>query len=248
MATLPPPQSQQSLASDIEQIQTVLDRDAEGETSTDPQRGWTQEIYYKVFRMMEKCDASKRLHEESAKVYDRRHMQFSALLTVLAFVTTVVGSSADLLGVWYKYIYSVLGGVLTLSSGLIIPLRYQETATKHRAASQKFYELYQTVDFELTFPAQRSSAHHFYRFVTASFGQINGRAPRPPDSVRKVTTAPLNGVTVVGNRDDLPFVDPTSPAVDVNNGGLPEGTFASDEAYTSYITSRRPKDFVSETD
>jgi len=209
----------------------------------DPDRGWTTEIYFKIFRMMEKCEASKRLHEESAKFYDNKYKKLSALVLTVSFLASVNGAASTLMGSVYPYVAGAINALQFLSTSLIVTLGYQVKATSHRQASQKFYELYQTVDYQLTFPAQRSSAHLFYRTINQSIGQINGRAPRPPDSVRKANMAAMTGITVVGNRDDLPLVDPTSPAVEPP----PDTGQSSTQDLTSYILSRR-RDYITETD
>lgn len=250
MAAAASPQTTQhppNVASDIEGINTEPGPEPEAESDGDPLKGWTPDVIFRIFKMMEKCDSSKRLHDDSAKFYDKRQKQLGRVVTVMAFVVTVVGSASNLFGTWYIYIYGFLGSLLTLTSGYVAQSRYQETATKHRAASQKFYELYQTVDYQLTFPKIRSSAHLFFRFINLSFGQINGRAPRPPDAVRPPTTiAPLTGIEVVGNnRDELPFLDPTGPTNPAGTSTLP--TDPVDQDYTSYITNRR-KEYITETD
>ncbi len=235
---------QGNIAGEINAILTEPSAEVDNLPDGDPLRGWTQEVEFRVFRMMDKCDSSKRLHEESAKYYDKRQSMLSVSVLMMSFVVTVVGGATDLFGASYRYIYGFLGSLLTLMSGLAVTLKYQESATKHRAASQKFYELYQTVDYQIMFPSERSSAPHFFRFINTSFGQINGRAPRPPDSVRRANAVPLSSISVVNNRDDLPFAD-TAPSAPNVPGDVVAAEGIHD--FTDYTTHRR-REYLSETD
>lgn len=236
---VPPPPSQNAgganppaVVDDLSNIDVNRELPLDG----DPNGGWTPEVTVKIYAIMDKCYHNKTLHDESAAYHDRWHNRWGFAQIALSLLIAVVGAISDLMGPWFKYVYTLMGLLSTFGSTLQTFLRHQEMETKHRLAAQKFLELYHSIDGQNLFPAHRANAHDYYIHIQETFGAINARAPRPPDVVKKLVPATLDTIVTHTDPEFMSNAPTSHAAADNDDAGYNEFQFARRNRARAYLS------------
>src|SRR5947209_9684630 len=107
--------------------------------------GWSLIIENYVASISDKCKANRDKHEKSAIFYEKRFQFFSIMLIVVSFIVTGVTQLPIAVSSFFKYIILILNLALNVLATINKFLRYQDLATRHRIAKQKFLELHRNI-------------------------------------------------------------------------------------------------------
>lgn len=183
---------------DMERIQTALPEETtQPVLSREDMNGWDlgREVY--VSSILNKCKEYRNIHEGCCVYYERKYNRFTLMLifvssfvTVFSILMTTIPSFSGMVFTALAAILNVLVTTLTTVNKF---LKFQEFATRHRMASQKFLELHRDVAEQfLSPPYERINAKKYIAFAGKTFDQIIKSAPYPEQQVLKMLNIASN--------------------------------------------------------
>jgi len=180
--------------SDLKNIETIppeLTEEQMEKRKLEFNNGWSLLIESYVTSISDKCKANRDKHEKSAIYYERRFQWFSIMLIVVSFIVTGVTQIPIGISSFFKYIILLLNLALNVLATINKFLRYQDLATRHRLAKQKFLELHRNItEQQLVEPEYRQNGRFYIQWAGRTFDSIIKGSPHPPKAV-------LNQLSVV---------------------------------------------------
>lgn len=156
---------------------------------------WSENVNDYLQDIWLKCSIYRDIHEQSAIYCEKNFKRFSFALIVVSFIVTsvsVVTWNVVICDDTYKYVVAILSALQLTLSTINRFVNFQENATRHRIASQKFLELNQTIAESLLSPVnERVDGIKFINWATSSFRNIRKGVPYAPNFIkRKYDTSP----------------------------------------------------------
>lgn len=188
---------------------------APGARIQDPANGWTQQIEIYVSSISMKCKDYRNIHEASTIYYDKRNSYFTIFLIFVSFMVSAISLIPFFNGEAFKYVIALLSVFTTTLATVNKFLKYQESSTKHRLASQKFLEIHRNITEQFLLPERdRTNGKQYLSYVGRAFDQIIKTAPYPPEAVKtryKMTSTPDSDVRLPSNFDGSGVVAKPNP-------------------------------------
>jgi hypothetical protein len=182
---------------------------------SDLANGWTQQIEIYVSSISMKCKDYRNIHEASTIYYDKRNSYFTIFLIFVSFMVSAISLIPFFNGEAFKYVIALLSVFTTTLATVNKFLKYQESSTKHRLASQKFLEIHRNITEQFLLPERdRTNGKQYLSYVGRAFDQIIKTAPYPPEAVKtryKMTSTPDSDVRLPANFDSSAVVAKPNP-------------------------------------
>ncbi len=199
--------------------------------SDGPMNGWTQQIEIYVSSISIKCKEYRNIHEGSTIYYDKRNSYFTIFLIFVSFVVTAISLIPFFTGEAFKYVIALLSLFTTTLTTVNKFLKYQESSTKHRLASQRFLELHRNITEQFLLPfSDRINGKQYISQVGRSFDQIIKTTPYPPEVVKtrkKLSSTPDSDIQLSSRfASDARVIAVPNPSPSVIPGTEAEGTIA----------------------
>lgn len=151
-----------------------------------------EEDYYNIVleevgRHLEDTEVSKLAHWYCARVYKNRNKYWLGLPATLSavFLSWIVSQDVGSLDLGYFSIdvKLVLSLAVSILSGLVTFLNFNEVASKHRIAAQRYHQLWRKCkNWKTDFPDDSSNdkAREIVRKYREELSEINGESPQIP--------------------------------------------------------------------
>ena len=149
---------------------------------------WSPKVELYITNIADKCVRYRNLHESSFIFYNTRYEAFTLFIIVISFLGSVLSFVANVMGnnIYFGVIIFILLSFITTMTTINKFFKYQELATKHRSASQKFLELNSSIKEEfLLSTEERKDAITYVRNARKLFEEIVKSVPYPPLRVIK---------------------------------------------------------------
>ncbi|KAJ3010075.1 hypothetical protein HKX48_007595 [Thoreauomyces humboldtii] len=146
---------------------------------------WPKPLEQYVQSISDECLRYSRIHEETSKLYDRRHTRITASIII---VPLLVGASSLIPFnlVASRAVTGVLGLLGTLVGALNKMMRYNEHAGLHRVTGTKLMKLNGAIQEQMFLPdEQRYKGLEFERWARKTFFSIKEFAPYPNRSFER---------------------------------------------------------------